>query len=82
MMMSRLCTLFAAGVIGLAGAAHAASFTDIDANADGAISQEEFAAAYPDAGDDAWTAADADADGTLTEAELAAAVEAGVVPVE
>lgn len=81
-MMSRLCTLLASGLIGVASAAGAASFADVDANADGAITQEEFAAAYPDAGSDAWTAADANGDGALSEEEHVAAVESGILPAE
>ena len=81
-MMNRLCTLVAASLIGVASAASAASFADIDSNGDGAISPDEFAAAYPDAGSDAWTAADANGDGALSEDEHVAAVAAGVLPAE
>jgi len=81
-MMNRLFTLLAVGAIGLGGAAYAASFADIDANGDGSISQDEFAAAYPDASADAWTAADANGDGMLSEEEHVAAVQQGVLPAE
>lgn len=81
-MMKKLSALIAASLIGIASAAGAASFTDVDANADGAISPDEFAAAYPDAGSDAWTAADANGDGALTEDEHVAAIESGVLPAE
>lgn len=81
-MMRKLSTLIASGIIGLAGAAYAASFADIDSNADGSVSADEFAAAYPDAGQDAWTAADANGDGMLSQEEHTAAVEAGTLPAE
>jgi len=81
-MMRKLSILLASGVIGLTGAAYAASFADIDSNADGSVSADEFAAAYPDAGQDAWTAADANADGMLSQEEHTAAVEAGTLPAE
>lgn len=81
-MIKKLLALTAAGIIGSAGLVHAASFADIDANEDGAVTQEEFAAAYPDAGEEAWSAADANADGQLSEDELTAAVESGVIPAE
>jgi hypothetical protein len=81
-MIRKLCILIATGVIGMTGAAYAASFADIDANGDGSISADEFAAAYPDAGQDAWTAADANGDGALTEDEHVAAVSAGLLPAE
>lgn len=77
-----LWTALIAGVLGTAGVASAASFGDIDANGDGAVTQEEFAAAYPEAGEDAWTQADANGDGQLSEDELTAAVEAGVLPAQ
>lgn len=71
-----------AGMLGVAGAAHAASFGDVDGNGDGAISQDEFAAAYPDLGEDVWMQADANGDGQITEDEHQAAVEAGLLPAE
>jgi Ca2+-binding EF-hand superfamily protein len=79
-MMKKLCILIATGVMGMTGAAYAASFAEIDANGDGAISADEFAAAYPEVGQDAWTAADTNGDGMLTEDEHVAAVEAGTLP--
>lgn len=81
-MFRKLMVLLAAGVIGTAGAAYAASFGDVDANADGAITQEEFAAAYPEAGEEAWTQADANGDGQLSEEEHQAAVDGGMLPAE
>lgn len=53
---------------------------DLDADGDGMVSMDEFAAAYPDLGEDAFTAADANADGMLDADEIAAATEAGVIP--
>lgn len=81
-MLRKLLALTAAGLIGSAGLVHAASFSDIDADGDGAVTQEEFAAAYPEAGEEAWSAADANGDGQLSEEELTAAVESGVIPAE
>ena len=80
--MRKLAILFAVSAFGLAGAAHAASFAEIDANGDGVIDAEEFAAAYPDAGADAMTAADLNGDGLLSSEEHVAAVEAGVLPAQ
>ncbi|MCL5777554.1 EF-hand domain-containing protein [Limibaculum sp. FT325] len=79
MMVKRIAAL-AAGIGAIAGVALAASFGDIDTDADGMITQEEFAAAFPDAGAEIWTATDVNADGVVTEDELAAAVESGVLP--
>lgn len=79
MMLKRVAAL-AAGLGAVTGIAIAASFTQVDANADGMITQDEFAAAYPDAGAEAWTATDVNGDGVVTEDELVAAVEAGVLP--
>ena len=81
-MLRKLLALTAAGVIGSAGLVHAASFADMDANGDGTVTQEEFAAAYPEAGEEAWSAADANGDGQLSEDEVVAAVEGGIIPAE
>ncbi|KIT17342.1 calcium-binding protein [Jannaschia aquimarina] len=51
-----------------------------DTDGDGAVSLEEFQAAYPDATAETFTAADTDADGVLSEAEMAAAIDAGLIP--
>ncbi|HUS53376.1 MAG TPA: EF-hand domain-containing protein [Thermohalobaculum sp.] len=80
--MRKLFIALTAGAIGMTGAAYAASFADIDSNGDGAITTEEFAAAYPDSGQDAWTAADANGDGALSADEHVAAVASGVLPDE
>lgn len=79
-MLKKLTVLIASGVIASAGAAYAASFADVDANGDGVISQEEFAAAYPDAGADVMASIDTNGDGQISEEEHAAAVEAGLLP--
>ena len=79
-MLKNLTVLIASGVIASAGAAYAASFTDVDANGDGVITQEEFAAAYPDAGEEAMASVDSNGDGQISEEEHAAAVEAGLLP--
>ena len=81
-MQRLLWTTMIAGVLGLAGVAHAAPFAEVDANGDGAISQDEFAGAYPEAGEDAHSQVDANADGQITEAEHQAAVDAGLLPAE
>lgn len=80
--MRKLFIVLATGVFGLTGAAYAASFADIDANGDATITTEEFAAAYPDSGQDVWTAADTNGDGVLSEDEHVAAVASGVLPAE
>lgn len=79
-MLKKLTVLIASGVIASAGAAYAGSFTDVDADGDGVITQEEFAAAYPDVGEDAMAAVDANGDGQISEDEHAAAVDAGLLP--
>ncbi len=79
-MLKKLTVLFASGMIASAGAAYAASFGDVDADGDGVITQEEFAAAYPEAGEEAMTTADANGDGQLSEEEHTAAVEDGLLP--
>lgn len=71
-----------AGMLGVAGAAQAASFGDVDANGDGAVSQDEFASAYPEAGEDLWIQIDANADGQVTEDEFQAAVDSGLIAAE
>lgn len=71
-----------AGTLGLAGHANAASFEELDMNADGTVSQDEFATANPDAGKDVWIQIDANADGQVSEDEHKAAVQAGLVAAE
>lgn len=81
-MQRLLWTTVIAGALGLAGVAAAASFSEVDANGDGALSQDEFASAYPEAGEDIWIQIDANADGQVTEDEHQAAVDAGLLPAE
>ncbi len=51
-----------------------------DADGDGLVSMEEFAAAYPDLAEDTFTLVDANADGALDADEIAAATDAGLLP--
>jgi hypothetical protein len=81
-MTNKLFMMLAAGAIGLAAPAVAASFAEIDGNGDGALSQDEFFAAYPDVSADVWTTTDANADGLVSEDELQAAIEGGSLPAE
>ncbi|MEM8872266.1 MAG: EF-hand domain-containing protein [Pseudomonadota bacterium] len=64
------------------GTAAFAAFSDADANGDGALSPDEFAAAFPDISAETFASVDTDADGVLSEGEHVAAVEAGVLPAE
>lgn len=59
--------------------AEAANFSDADVDGDGALSQEEFASAYPAINAAVFVAADGDGDGALSEAEHAAAMDAGLL---
>lgn len=52
----------------------------MDADGDGAVSAEEFAAAHPEAAEGTFEQIDTNADGSLAEDEIGAAVEAGVLP--
>lgn len=52
----------------------------MDADGDGAVSAEEFAAAHPEAAAGTFEQVDTNADGALTEDEIGAAREAGVLP--
>ncbi len=79
-MLKKLTVLIASGVIASAGAAYAASFSDIDADGDGVVTPEEFAAAYPEAGEEALATVDVNGDGQISEDEHTAAVEDGLLP--
>lgn len=72
--------LIAAGFIGGAGLAHAATFAEIDVDQDGGLTPEEFSAAYPEATQDLWFAIDVNADDVVSEEEHQAAVENGLLP--
>ena len=59
----------------------AALATDaMDADADGLVTADEFAAAHPDAPAGMFEQIDANADGALADDEIAAAREIGVLP--
>ncbi len=79
-MLKKLTALIASGVIASAGAAYAASFEDMDADGDGVVTPEEFAAAYPEAGEDALATVDVNGDGQISENEHTAAVDDGLLP--
>lgn len=69
------------GMMTIASAALAA-FSDIDVDGDGALSGEEFVAAFPDMTGEDFVTIDLNADGAITEDEHIAAVEAGLLPAE
>lgn len=52
----------------------------MDADGDGLVSAEEFAAANPDAAEGTFEQIDTNADGALADDEISAAREAGVLP--
>ncbi|HSG32912.1 MAG TPA: EF-hand domain-containing protein [Sphingomonadaceae bacterium] len=79
-MIKNLSAAVAAGLLAASGVALAATFTEIDANGDGAVSKEEFMAAYPDVSDDVWNAVDVNGDDSVSEDELQAAADSGVLP--
>lgn len=60
-----------------ATSASAATFAEVDANADGWVTPEEFAAAMPDATQDDFVKIDVNGDGAISEEEMAAATAAG-----
>lgn len=66
-----------AALIGASGAAFAAEFTEVDVNADGAVSLDEYLIAMPESDQSEFEAADADGDMMLNETELATIEEAG-----
>lgn len=67
-------------LLGTAGLAQAATFAKMDTDHSGALSPQEFMAAYPKATKDLWTSVDTNGDGKVTEQELQAAVKAGTLP--
>jgi hypothetical protein len=60
-----------AAALGLAGAATAADFTEVDADANGLVSLQEVQAIAPDVTEDEFSSYDGDADGSLNEDEFA-----------
>ena len=68
-----------AATLALSGAAYAADMTEMDADGDGMLSAEEFAAAYPDAAPELFAAVDLNADGMIDADEFTAATESGGV---
>ncbi|SLN20524.1 hypothetical protein PEL8287_00850 [Roseovarius litorisediminis] len=52
----------------------------MDADADGMVTADEFAAAHPDAPSGTFEQIDVNADGALADDEIAAAREAGILP--
>ncbi|WP_299847158.1 EF-hand domain-containing protein [uncultured Roseovarius sp.] len=52
----------------------------MDADGDGLVSAEEFAAANPDAAEGTFEQIDTNADGALADDEISAARDAGVLP--
>ena len=58
-------TLFATAAL-----AASPSFQDVDTNADGWVTPEEFAVALPEATDTDFVAIDANGDGAISEAEM------------
>jgi hypothetical protein len=67
-------------VLALALPVAAFAQNSMDTDADGLVSADEFAAAYPDASPEAFAQIDINADGALDDTEIAAAREAGVLP--
>jgi len=78
--MKKSITVMTAMLLGTT--AFAADFSTMDADADGAISEVEFVAAYPETDEALLSVADQDQNGTLDEAEVTAATEAGILPAE
>ena len=73
--------LIAAAAI-LAASAAAYAMTDGDTDGDGALSMDEFIAAYPDLTPEHFVNADTDADGMINDAEFAEAQAAGIIPAD
>jgi len=62
-----------------AGALLAATLSELDADADGALTLAELQAGYPTLTEDGFIALDTNADGTVDEAELTAATGTGTL---
>ena len=69
-------TLISAATLSLfatAALAMTPSFSDVDVDSDGIVTQEEFASALPDASELDFMIVDADGNGLISEAEMAKA---------
>ncbi len=73
----KLSHVFALAFVASAGAAYAADMTAADADGDGMISADEFAAAYPDMDPATFVAVDVNADGMIDAAEFETATGDG-----
>ena len=69
-----------ASAFALTSWAHAAEFSEADADGDGVLSVEEFVAIYPDLPEGTFALVDIDETGTVSEGEMADAVSSGVLP--
>lgn len=76
--MKKLVCTVALG-LGLAGAAHAQTLSDMDADGSGNLSLTELQTVYADLTQEGFTAIDSNADGSVDEAEFTAAVTAGTL---
>ena len=74
--MTKTTTLMAAALL----AATPALAQELDADADGNVTLEEFQLAYPDTSTDVFATLDTDQDGVLNATEVQAAIDAGVLP--
>ena len=74
--MTKTMTLMAAALL----AATPALAQELDADADGNVTLEEFQLAYPDTSTDVFATLDTDQDGVLNATEVQAAIDAGVLP--
>ena len=72
-------TLTLAAVFAAASVATAAEMSEMDANADGVLSVEEFVAGHADTDPALFAAIDANEDGVIDPAEYATATDAGGV---
>lgn len=73
-MKSTLIPMAAAALFATTAFAATPSFSEVDANADGWVTPEEFATAMPDATQDDFVAIDANGDGAISEEEMTAFV--------
>lgn len=71
-MKSTLIPMAAVALFATSALAATPTFSEADANSDGWVTPEEFAAAMPDATQDDFVAIDANGDGAISEEEMAA----------